>query len=279
MINNVTKRFIDCFIELKAKGKVKSDRQFCISLGYQPQSWTKVIKGERSVTLDLVRKATIIYKFNTAYIFTGVGEKFLQEENLNVLSIAIDEEKKERILHVPISAKAGYQDQFNDIVYLENLISYTLPGDYFNMGTYRSFEVEGDSMEPTLTQGEVIVCSYVDEPSLWQFNLKDSYVYVIVTKNDIVVKRVVNRIAEERCLELVSDNPTFPPRIVDIEDVIEIWIVKMKISPFAHSKISFRQEMTKKYSSLHDIIHGQSDMIERLNNTVEKLLNKQRTQL
>ena len=184
MTNNVTKRFLDCFNELKANGQVKSDRQFCLSLGYKPQSWTKVVKGERSVTLELVRKSTIIYKFNTAYIFTGVGEKFLKEESLNILSIAVDEEEKERILHVPVSAKAGYQDQFNDDVYLENLISYTLPGDHFRMGTYRSFEIEGDSMEPSLSQGEVLVCSYVDDPSLWQFNLKDGYVYVVVTKND-----------------------------------------------------------------------------------------------
>lgn len=277
MIKNVTDRFIECFKELKKSGQVVSDRQFCIKLHYTPQSWSKIKKSERSITVDMIRKATIIFKFNPIYIFTGVGEMFLKEEDPSLLTIAVDENDNERILHIPVRAKAGYKDQFNDPVYLENLESYSLPGDYFKIGTYRSFEVEGDSMEPTLQNGEIIICSYVDESALWKYNLKSGYVYVVVLQNDIVVKRITNRINEDGCLELLSDNSDYPPIIVNIKDVKEIWNVKMKMSPFAHSKISLRQEMVNNYSSLHETIINQSEMITRLNKTVEKLLQKQRT--
>jgi len=276
MTNNVTKRFIECFDELKRKSKIKSSRQFCLSLGYTPQSWSKILKGERAITLELIRKATIIYSFNPTYLFTGVGEKFMKKED-SVLTIAVDNNENERILHIPITARAGYQDQFNDKVYLEDLESYTLPNIYFKTGSFRSFEVEGDSMEPVLQQGDIIICSYVDDPSLWKYNVKNGYVYVVVTNNDIVVKRVVNRLKEEGVLELESDNTDYPPIVVEESEIKEIWSVKMKLSSFAHSKISLRQEMDNKYSSLNDFIRNQSDIIERLNKTVEKLLQKQRT--
>lgn len=275
MTNNVTKRFIECFDELKGKSKVRSSRQFCLSLGYTPQSWSKILKGERAVTLELIRKATIIYSFNPTYLFTGVGEKFINNTN-SVVTVTVDKDDNERILHIPVTAKAGYQDQYNDKVYLEDLDSYTLPSSYFKTGTFRSFEVEGDSMEPVLHSGEIIVCSFIDDPNLWKYNLKDGYVYVVVTDNDILVKRVINRLKEDNLIELESDNPDYPPILVGASEIKEIWSVKMKISPFAHSKISLRQEMDNKYSSLNDVIRNQSGIIERLNKTVEKLLQKQR---
>ncbi len=274
MNNNITKRFVECFRELERNGKVKSSRQFCLSLNYTPQSWSKILNGERSVTLELIRKATIIYNVNPTYLFTGVGNKFINTEE-SVVAVAVDDNDNEKILHVPVTAKAGYNEQYNDTVYLEDLESYSLPLKYFNSGTFRSFEVEGDSMEPVLQQGEIIVCSYVDQ-SLWEYNVKSGYVYVVVTDRDVLVKRVQNRLKEEKTIELESDNPDYPPIILDAGEIREMWIVKLKISTFAHSKINLRQEMDNKYSALNDIIRNQSELISRLNKTVEKLLQKQR---
>ncbi len=276
MIKHVTKRFLECYRDLKDNDQIKSDRQFCISLDYTPQSWSKIQKGERAVTLDLIRKAAIIYKFNPVYILMGVGSKFIKQDDSHLVKVAVDEHENERIVHIPVSAKAGYLDQFNDEQYLQNLISYNLPWDYFNHGTMRSFDVEGDSMEPILQSGEIVICSNVDDPGLWQSNIKSGYVYVIVTQNDIVVKRVINRLAQDKVLELVSDNSNYPPIIVKAEEIKEIWFVKMKISPFAHSKMNLREELMKKYTTLNETIKSQSETIERLNKTIEKLLQKQR---
>ena len=276
MIKFVTKRFIECYKDIKIKGKVKSDRQFSLSLDYKPQSWSKILKGERTVTLDLIRKAAIIYRFNPVYILVGVGDKFLKQEESHLVKVAVDDDNNEKILHIPVTAKAGYTDQFNDVQYLENLTAYNLPWDYFRHGSFRSFEIEGDSMEPVLQAGEIVICSNNDDSSLWQYNIKSGYVYVVVTQSDIVVKRVVNRLEKENVLELISDNPDYPPIIVKAEDLKEVWFVKMKISPFAHSKMNIREELMNKYSVLNETIKMQSETIDRLNNTIEKLLQKQR---
>ena len=86
-------------------------------------------------------------------------------------------------------------------------------------------------MEPTLFEGDKVVCSYL-EPTLWETSLKDNYVYVIVTRGDVVVKRVTNFIKEEKQIELISDNNFYEPHRINLGDIREIWYVRAKISPF-----------------------------------------------
>ena len=278
MSNNVTKRYLECYNELIAKKKVKNGRQFSLSLNYAPQSWSKIQNNERQVTIDLIRKAVIKYKFNPVYIFTGVGEKFLNsgENKSGVLTVAVDKQNRERIIHVPRSAKAGYLDQSGEPVFMKNLATYTLPGNHFNMGTFRSFEVEGDSMEPTLKSGDIVICSYVEDPVLWENNIRDGYVYVVITKDDIVVKRVINRLAKDKVLELHSDNKYYPPLIVNINDIKEIWTVKMKLSIFANLKTNEEDDIKKQYDKIINTLKNQEEKLEKTNKLLERLLQKQR---
>ena len=274
MANEITKRFIECYKDLRSYERIKSDRQFCLSLEYSPQSWLKILKCERDVTIELIRNSIEKFGFNPDYLFSGQGEKF---KTCTENSPEIEPETcDKRIVHIPVTVKAGYIDQINDPVYQNSLKTYSLPMDYFNSGEFRSFEVEGDSMEPVLTEGEIIICTQLDDAVLWKHNIKSGYVYVVVLKNDIVVKRIFNRLKEEKKLQLVSDNPNYPDIIVDQEDIFEIWMVKMKISPFAHSKINLRQEIVNNYSDLNKTIKSQSEIIHRLQSVMEKMLQKNR---
>jgi phage repressor protein C with HTH and peptisase S24 domain len=274
MASEITRRFIECYKDLKSYDRIKSDRQFCSNLGYSPQSWQKILKGERDVTIELLRTSISNFGFNPDYLFSGQGEKFRSYDDNNQADIS--EHAERRIIHIPVTAKAGYLDQINDPVFSKSLRTYSLPLDYFSSGEFRSFEVEGDSMEPVLTDGEIIICTQLEDQVLWKNNIKSGYVYVIVLKNDLVVKRVFNRLKEENKLQLISDNPDYPDLIVDQEDVFEMWNVKMKISPFAHSKINLRQEMVNNYSELHKTIKSQSEIIANLHSVVEKMLQKNR---
>jgi len=276
MSNDITKRFIECFRELKELNVIKSDRQFCLNLSYSPQSWLKILKCERDVTLDLLKKAAEIFDFNPEFLITGQGERFRNRDSL--IEFQAHEEINKTIVHIPITAKAGYVDQFNNPVFARELKFYSLPMDYYRHGSFRSFEVEGDSMEPVLNNGEIVVCTKLDDQALWQNNIKTGYVYVVITQNDIVVKRVINLLKDEKTLQLVSDNTNYPDIIVQQEDIHEIWLVKMKISPFAHSRVNLRQEMIENYSELKKTIKNQSEIIVRLNSVVEKILLKNRLQ-
>ncbi|HHH53769.1 MAG TPA: S24 family peptidase, partial [Bacteroidetes bacterium] len=204
-------------------------------------------------------------------------DKFIKNnKESHSVKLTIDQNEKERIIHVPVKAKAGYLEQFDDKNKLKELVSYNLPIDYFAGGNLRSFEVDGYSMEPTFQSGDIVICSPVEDSIYWSHNIKTGYVYVIVTKENIFIKRIINKLKDEKILELISDNDEYPATDINLEDIKEVWIVKMKISPFAHYTQNLGKELMDKYSKLHETILQQSKTIERLNGTIEKLLQKQR---
>ena len=247
-----------------------------MQLEYLPQSLSEILKNRRDVTIELIRKAVEVYKMNPVYLFSGDGPLFMKEDdhkNFKVLTIVTDTQNDERIVHVPIPAQAGYASESSDPVFVQELPTYTLPDYKYKVGTHRSFDVSGDSMEPTLFEGDKVVCSYL-EPTLWESSLKDSYVYVLVTKGDVLVKRVQNRIRDEKCINLISDNAYYEPYEVKISDVVEIWYVRAKISPFLPSPSNVKNMIKGEMDDLRKTIQNQSKIIENLYKTIETLVNK-----
>lgn len=277
MVNIVTKRFVECYRNLLDAGIVRSGRQFAFELDYSPQSWNKVLKYERDVTIELVRSAIDRFGLNAEYIFTGKGEPLVRHRE----SPATDSPEKqvsantERITHVPVAAAAGYLTQFHDPVFLEDLSCFSLPGVDFRHGTFRAFDVVGDSMEPVIQQGEIVVCSYVD-PDLWRFNVRNNFVYVVVTDSEIVVKRVRNNLKENGTLTLISDNDFYKPVEIRGEEIREMWYVKLKISPFSHASLPGQTNYENTIDDLKSVISSKNTQIIRMEQTIERLLKKER---
>ncbi len=268
----VTDRFIKCHDKLREEGKVRSSRQFALSLDYLPQSLSEILKGRRDVTIELLRKAVEEYNLNPLYIFTGEGTMFQtgnEGQGFRLLTVVTDDTRDERIVHVPIPAQAGYAGEMLDPAFIEDLPTFSLPDYKYKVGTHRSFDVSGDSMEPTLFEGDKVVCSFL-EPGLWETALKDNYVYVVVTRGDVVVKRVFNKIKEGRQLELRSDNDFYDTYTVPVGDVREVWYVRAKISPFLPSPNNIENYVRAEVKELKQMLREQSKLIENLN---EKMNN------
>ncbi len=272
----VTQRFIKCHDKLREDNRVRSSRQFALSLDYLPQSLSEILKGRRDVTIELLRKAVEIYKINPVYVYTGEGPMFMSEEDhksFRVLTIVTNVQNDERIVHVPVPAQAGYASELSDPTFIQDLPTFTLPDYKYKVGTHRSFDVAGDSMEPTLFEGDKVVCSFL-EPTLWETSLKDNYVYIVVTRGDVVVKRLYNRLKENRQIELHSDNEAYSPYSVNIGDIREIWYVRAKVSPFLPSPQNLSRYMREEVSELRNTIIKQSELIEKLNRTIQTLVQK-----
>lgn len=275
-VNNIiTRRFIKCHNKLREENRVRSSRQFALSLDYLPQSLSEILKGRRDVTIELLRKAVDVYKINPVYIYTGEGPMFMTEEDhksFRVLTIVTNASDDERIVHVPVPAHAGYASELTDPTFIQDLPTFSLPDYKYKVGTHRSFDVAGDSMEPTLFEGDKVICSYL-EPTLWETSIKDNYVYVIVTRGDVLVKRLHNRIKAEKSLILISDNGYYEPFEVGVGDVREIWYVRAKISPFLPSPQNIQNMLMDEVKELRNTIKEQSRLINNLNTTLEKLVD------
>jgi len=147
-----------------------------------------------------------------------------------VLTITVDSAGNENTELVPVQAQAGYSVQHNEAVYLQDLPRYRIPG--FEHGTYRAFEVAGDSMEPTLNHRDVVVASYVDN---WRL-LEPGDVYVVVTAESVMLKRIRERItAHDMTVMLYSDNHHRKPYPMDCADIAQLWRVRGYISTYLPS--------------------------------------------
>ncbi|WP_242928958.1 XRE family transcriptional regulator [Pontibacter vulgaris] len=144
---------------------------------------------------------------------------------LRVLAITVDKEEKENIELVPYKASAGYLNGYADPEFIEDLPRFKLPMLGAG-GTYRAFEISGDSMLP-IASGTVIVGRFIDE---WS-SIKDGTPCIIVSqKEGVVFKRIYNKAPDSTVLRLHSDNPVYAPYELHMGDILEIWEAKAYIS-------------------------------------------------
>ncbi|MBB4077850.1 phage repressor protein C with HTH and peptisase S24 domain [Lewinella aquimaris] len=275
MKNVVSQRFIKCHDKLKAEKRIRSSRAFAMSLDYLPQSLSEILKGRRDVTIELLRQSIAKYKLNPVYLFTGDGPMFMTEEsdqNFRVLTTITTPDADELIVHVPLPAQSVYAAELGDPSFVESLPTYSLPDYKYKVGTHRSFDVPGNSMEPTLFEGDKVVCAFL-EPTLWQSGIKDNYAYVIVTRSDVVVKRVRNHIADAKTLEVISDNSFYETYHIPLSDLREIWYVRARITPFLPSPQNIQRYVHDEMSELKATIAQQGKLISRLGVSVEKALS------
>lgn len=270
-MNSVSDRLSDCIELLKEQNKIQSFRQFALSIDYLPENLYQVLNERDDPGYDIINKACNLYDLNANYILTGKGPKFNREaspSDFRILTIVTDVHNKERIVHVPVPAQAGYISELPDTVFYSELPTYSLPDFKYSQGTHRSFDVSGNSMTPVLEEGDKVVCSFL-EPNQWLSGIKDDHVYVLITRTDIIVKRVKNQLKKDQSLILISDNSRYRPYELPIEDIREVWYVRTKISNFSHNLPHNPLEET--VDNLLSTIREQQEMILFLKQTIEKI--------
>ena len=223
-------------------------------IGVTPTTIDSIVNGR--LQEDGTRKRTkpgydvlmsIIQEFdvNPDYLFGTSDQMKSQKSNTYdgiPKVITVNEEGNENILFVPVKAKAGYLNGYGDESFVESLATFQMP--QLRNGTYRCFEVEGNSMTPTFYEGDLVFGKYIEDFS----ELKDSKIYIVVSKDDgIVLKRVLNRIGENGTLILKSDNSNgdYPSYSIDQHQVDEIWEVVLFASRQISEPIDFESRLNQ----------------------------------
>ena len=155
-------------------------------------------------------------------------------KHLRVLAITVDKKENENIEMIPVKASAGYLNGYADPTFIKELNKFRLP--FLPVGTYRAFEIKGDSMLP-IQPGSVIVGEYIDN---WN-HIKDGHTYIILSKHDgIVFKRAFNQVEENGTLILRSDNTSYPAYPIKIDEVLEVWKAVLNISYMNKGDLSYQ---------------------------------------
>lgn len=137
-------------------------------------------------------------------------------DHLKILAISVDKDNEENIELVSTKAEAGYMENFSDPEYIRELPKLSIPN--MPSGTYRGFEINGDSMLPLMPRS-IVITSYVERLE----DIKDDKTYVIIGNlQGVVYKRVRNQ-KDQKKLILISDNKAYLPYEVSYEEIDEVW--------------------------------------------------------
>jgi phage repressor protein C with HTH and peptisase S24 domain len=142
--------------------------------------------------------------------------------------ITVDYSSNENVVYVPVKARAGYLLGYGDAEYVASLSAYRLPG--LTNATYRMFEVDGPSMAPNIMAGDKVIGEWVDQLE----RIRDNRVYIVVSGEGVVIKRVLNRVKDRGKLVLKSDTINhrreYPTYELDIAEVKELWYCRLNLS-------------------------------------------------
>lgn len=249
--------------ELRTEVLGLTQEEFAVNIGTTQSNIGQMERGERAIGKNVTFKILTTFNVNSDWWLTGEGNP-LNRKELRPRGVFDGEDDSEVIqetfvtkggnkhkfdiegsilMEVPFVNKpayAGYPQIFDDHVKIEETLpTILLPVEKVHRGEYRCFEVLGDSMcgdpnEPQIFEGEIVVCRRLQR-HLWnsQLHLKRRRVWVIVLRNDILIKEIVNHDVKNHTITIHSFNPNkniYPDEVISLNDVYELFYVMKKIS-------------------------------------------------
>ncbi len=224
-------------------------------LGISRSTYANYEKEESEPPASQLLKLAQFYKYSTDDLLTkdidvplfqtGVGKQdSILSENIRLLPVIVSENPETNVELVPAKAIAGYVSGMKEASYISELPRFYLPK--LPEGSYRAFEIEGDSMPP-IQHGYIVIGRFVEHAR----DLKNGRCYVVVIRDEgVVFKRVISELDINQRLILASDNSEYQPYSVSIKDVLEAW----EFTAF----IGFSEKMDMNYlilDKLHNIQH------------------------
>lgn len=245
--------------ELLQLSQVKFAQKIRISQG----ALSQIESGKSQISLDTLRNLSNELNVNCNWVVNGVGDIFYddksksQEFTAQKVLVNVKSNNLSAIPLVQEEAHAGYIEGFEDPEYIKTLKVYQIPG--FENGSYRLFEIEGESMIPTVYPREIVICEHIDNKDA----VENGTLCVVITKDGIVAKRVYYYENDKKLLILKSDNSRFKTYSLESKKILELWKIKGKItSVFIESGLVDAKRMEKLENDL-----------EMLKNEVRKLSN------
>lgn len=233
--NVVNQRFGQVYEALEKYNLIKGKSDIAKKLGTYNHVINSILKGQRNITIDQLTQLFDHFSVNANYLFGISDDMFLRRNDLTIdLPTRLLSEQmvggRNNITLVNERALAGYALEHQDSDFMNGLQKFSVP---HLEGDLIAFEINGDSMSPTITNGDLVVC----EPLERDTTLRDNHVYVVVT--DVVVAKRIQQIRNDNELDrlrLISDNDAvYKPYEVELEDIRQLLKVKCRLTSYAIS--------------------------------------------
>jgi transcriptional regulator with XRE-family HTH domain len=207
-----------------------SQVKFAEMMGITQSVVSLIESGHTNVSVDILKKISKQFDVSIDWLIYG-KDKYVRLARDNAFIPLIN-----------VEAKAGYIQGHLGDDFMDQLELYKIPG--FEKGNHRIFEVEGDSMIPSIQPRDWIVCRDTEMDDIIEGSL-----CVVVTTRDIVVKRIYRDRNKSKNIILKSDNSDYNDMSIPFIDVKELWVVQSKIT---NNFVSSSLEQTKRLDDLEN---------------------------
>lgn len=137
--------------------------------------------------------------------------------------VMVDTTENSVVPLIDIKVAAGSPTLLDEPDYYRSLPAFTFPNFVFK-GTLVGMQVRGESMTPTIKQGDYVVGSYLEDVT----QLRDGEVYIIIYQEDQLVRFTVKRcyyFQGDTALTLQSDNSDYPSDMVPLPALLKVYHV------------------------------------------------------
>jgi hypothetical protein len=257
----VTGRFIFCHDELKRQRKVRSSRQFALSLDYLPQSLSEILKGRRDVTLELLRKGVEKYEMNPVFLLTGKGSHFSQPDEWLPSKSSVDAPVNSDVIYfVPQMIGKKYAAERRNSLFLASLECLKLPGAHLKGHNLRAFEVQTDIDYPAFLPGDVLIAEKLDPASGVKSISKDKF-YVVVSKNNILIHKIDLNSLSKGYVNLYLGNKEEKIIPIKLAEILEFWEVRFKITRNIENENTTLNDLLSEIKDIRQLLFNSSNVL------------------
>ncbi len=237
----------DRITELRNKLNL-SQRDFADRIGITQGALSQLENRKSTLSLSTIVSISKEFDIDCNWLLIGDTDIFYRhnssEESPNVeVNNELVSTDVNLIPLIKADAHAGYIWQCEDIEYISALDVYQIPG--FETGDYRMFEIEGDSMVPSIFPREIVVTERLEQ---WN-EIENGTLCVLITNEGIVAKRVYRHTEDNAHLILKSDNADYKTYSIDCKDTREIWEIKARITSVLNAEVPASQARFKSIES------------------------------
>lgn len=193
-------------------------KEFSNELDIPYRTVQRYLAGDRALSADFLQGMTEQMGVSASWILSGLGPKWTypHQDQETGWQIARNNEADE-FVPVPrytVSVSAGHGDSFigdtMDVTYYAFNLQW-IKRRHLDPDNLHIVEVKGDSMSPTLSEGDLILIDRAQaEPT-------DGHAFVIRIWEELVVKNIQR--VDRDTISLISANTIYPPREISAGDM------------------------------------------------------------
>ncbi len=244
MENELTlKRFVEIRRDLGF-----TQAEFAEKLGVS-NTTADIERGRTKLSGKVVMELLGQFKINPLWLFGESEQKYLETSKVSVIPkvVTVDNAEQDNMVLVNAKAAAGYPQNIADTSWYQQLPAFDMPIPEFRNATYRGFQVEGDSMLPSLKPDDWVLARAIEHID----HVSPNKMYVVVLQDSVMVKKI-EKPPNSNNITLVSLNQTYPPYSIKPFQIQEVWEVSSKLT-FDVNATSDRGLLKQLQQSMEDL--------------------------